>query len=93
MLTGMKEWREQHPHATLRKIEEAMEERLVRLRAGMVEELVQMSPQAEGNQTAPESHPTCERCGAVLVSRGKQIEIERSYGTCPQCGQGLFPPG
>ena len=44
----------------------------------------------------------CERCDKPLVSRGKQrrqlqtsggehVEIERSYGTCPDCGQGLFP--
>lgn len=103
MLTGMKDWREQHPTATLREIEEAMDERLAKLRAGMLEELVKMSPQVEWSQAAPESRPTCEQCGKPLESRGKrsrwlqtsggqQIEISRGYGTCPQCGQGLFPP-
>ncbi len=104
MLSGMKEWREQHPPAPLREIEEAMDERLARLRAGMLEELARMSPQADWSQTPQEDRPRCERCGDVLVSRGKQnrwlqtsggelLELERSDGTGPQCGQGLFPPG
>ncbi len=103
MLTGMKEWRQQHPHASLREIEQAMDERLAKLRAGMLEELVKMSPQADWSQAPAESRPRCERCGSMLVSRGKQsrwlqtsggeqVQLERSYGTCPQCGQGLFPP-
>lgn len=103
MLTGMKEWRQQHPTATLREIEEVTDERLTKLRAGMLEELVRMSPQADWSQSPQESRPRCEQCGEVLVSRGKRsrwlqtsggqhVQIERSYGTCPQCGQGLFPP-
>src|SRR5215831_5323744 len=101
MLTGMREWRQQHPTATLREIESAMDERLAKLRAGMLEELVKMSPQADWSQASHESRPKCERCGEVLVSRGKRsrwlqttggalVQLERGYGTCPQCGQGLF---
>ena len=47
LLTGMKEWRQQHPHATLREIEEAMDERLAQLRAGMLADLVKISSQAK----------------------------------------------
>src|ERR1700704_3946600 len=103
LLTGMKEWRQQHPRATLREIEEAMDERLAKLRAGMLEDLVKMSPQADWSQGPQEQRPRCERCGEPLESRGKrrrwlqtsggqQVQLDRSYGTCPQCGQGLFPP-
>lgn len=103
ILTGMKEWREHHPHATLHEIEQEMDERLNQLRAGMLEELINMSPQADWSRVAPETRPRCEKCGALLVRRGKQsrwlqtsggeqIELQRSYGTCPECGQGLFPP-
>jgi len=103
MLTGMSEWRQQHPTATLREIEEAMDERLAKLRAGMLEDLVKMSPQADWSQGPEESRPICEQCGKPLQSRGKRsrwlqtsggqaVEIERSDGTCPECGQGLFPP-
>ena len=80
-----------------------MDERLAKLRAGMLEELVKMSPQAGWSQASQENRPRCEQCGESLVSRGKrsrwlqtsggqQIQLERSYGTCPQCRQGLFPP-
>lgn len=38
ILSGMKEWRQQHSKATLREIEEAVDARLAKLRAGMVAE-------------------------------------------------------
>jgi len=48
--------------------------------------------------------PRCPRCGARREPRGRHrrrwrtsggqaMELEREYGVCPQCGQGLFPPG
>ena len=37
VITGMKEWRLQHPRATLTEIEAALDERLARLRARMLE--------------------------------------------------------
>jgi RNA polymerase-binding transcription factor DksA len=24
---------------------------------------------------------------------GVSVKLEREYGICPQCGQGIFPPG
>src|SRR3989442_16628 len=58
------------------------------------------SGQRVGKQ--PEERPTCATCGEPLVARGKQkrrmqatmgreIELERTYGTCPTCGTGFFP--
>jgi phage host-nuclease inhibitor protein Gam len=38
VMTGMKEWRMQHPKATFREIEAALDERLARLRARMLED-------------------------------------------------------
>jgi hypothetical protein len=104
MLTGRKEWRQQHLTATFREIEEEGDARLAKLRAGMLEDLAKRSPQADWSQLPKEQRPTCEQCGTALVSRGKQsrwlqssggqhIEIERGYGTCPPCGQGIVPPG
>jgi hypothetical protein len=37
VISGMKEWRLQHPRATFREIEAAVDERLARLRAKMLE--------------------------------------------------------
>lgn len=45
----------------------------------------------------------CEACGVGMTARGRrrkrvvtvrgEVEIERRYYVCPQCGQGRFPPG
>jgi ribosomal protein S27AE len=104
ILLGMKEWRQQHPKATLREIEEAVTERLSRLGARMIQDAAQTSAAADWTKQVEAEAPRCEHCGEVLVSRGKrprrlqasggaQVTIERSYGTCPRCGVGLFPPG
>lgn len=104
VLSGMIEWRLQHPKATLQEIEDAVDERLGRLRQRMVEDAVQASSAADWSQQAKEDRPRCPECGTALVSRGKQkrrlqtqggrlLELERSYGTCPTCGSGFFPPG
>jgi len=38
VVTGMKEWRLQHPKATLREIERALDERLAKMRARMLQD-------------------------------------------------------
>lgn len=45
-----------------------MDERLAKLRAGMLEELVKMSPQADWSQAAPKNQPTCEHCEAHVAA-------------------------
>ncbi len=101
---GMNQWREAHPKATLREIEAAVDAQMNQLRAQLIQELVQMGEAGEWSEGPPEARPRCERCGTALVARGKQtrflqtnggeaIKLERSYGTCPECGQGIFPPG
>lgn len=104
ILAGMKEWRREHPRATLREIEEAVSQRLSRLGARMVQDAAQTSPAAEWTSQPAQERPRCPQCGSVLVSQGKrrrhlqgsggaEVEIQRSYGVCPTCGVGLFPPG
>lgn len=101
---GMNQWRAAHPQATLREIEDAVDAQLTQLRARLIQELVQQGEAGEWSEAPPEARPRCERCGTVLVSRGQQtrwvqtnggeaLKLERRYGTCPDCGQGLFPPG
>ena len=97
---GMNQWRAAHPKATLREIEEAVDAQVNQLRAQLIQELVHMGEVGEWSE---EERARCERCGTVLVARGKQmrylqtnggeaLKLERSYGTCPDCGQGIFPP-
>jgi hypothetical protein len=103
VLTGMKEWRLQHPTATLSEIEAALDERLGRLRARMLEDAALASPVASWDQEQGEARPPCPACGAPLQARGEHprhlqtqagqaITLTRRYGTCPACGTGLFPP-
>lgn len=104
VLTGMREWRGQHPTATLNEIEAVLDDRLNRLRAKMLQDLALASRATQWKEQALETWPVCPHCQAPLGSRGQQerhlqthggreIVLERSYGVCPACGTGFFPPG
>jgi ribosomal protein S27AE len=103
VMTGMKDWRVQHPKATFREIEAALDERLARLRARMLEDALLVSRAAEWEATDAE-RPVCPQCGTVLQARGREtrtlttdydqaLQLERRYAVCPRCQAGLFPPG
>jgi len=102
IISGMAEWREQHPKATFREIEAEVDKRLSVLRARMLSDAAIRSAQAEWDRAKGEV--VCSNCGAKLESKGKkkrklqtrggqEVELEREYGVCPKCGQGIFPPG
>jgi hypothetical protein len=104
VITGMKEWRQQHPKATFREIEAALDERLARLWARMLEDTLLVSRAAEGNAT-DKGQPVCPQCGAVLQPRGREtrtlttqhdqlLQLERRYAVYPHCqATGFFPLG
>ncbi len=103
VLSGMKEWRLAHPKATMREIEQAVEERVNRLRARLLEDVALASESREWTHEPEQARPRCPVCQTPLQGRGKHtrrlqttggldITLSRSYGTCPQCGTGLFPP-
>jgi predicted RNA-binding Zn-ribbon protein involved in translation (DUF1610 family) len=104
ILTGMREWRLQHPAATLTEIEQALDERWYRLRARMLADLALEREAAHWQASASAERPTCPDCGRALIRRGRQprqlkthgdqeLTLTRSYGYCPNCRKGLFPPG
>jgi hypothetical protein len=101
--TGMREWRNQHPKATLREIETELDARLAHARARMLEDLALASTAATWQQAARLQTPTCPECATTLDQRGthprtllthggQELTLERSYGVCPKCGGGFFPP-
>jgi uncharacterized protein with PIN domain len=103
VLSGMKEWRLQHPRASLREIETALDERLARVRARMLEDLALASAAARVREAPEGERPRCPTCGGPLEARGTEkrtltttynqpIVLERSYASCPACQAGLFPP-
>lgn len=102
VISGMKEWRLQHPRATLREIEAALDERLAKMRARMLQDAALASSAADLRRGAEQR--VCPECGGKLVERTREvrrlvtthdqvIELERSYGVCHRCGAGIFPPG
>lgn len=104
VLTGMKEWRLAHPEATFGETEQALDERLNRLRARMLADAAKASAAAAWEERGEEERPVCPACGEALQSRGqrprrlqtqggREVLIERTYGVCPACGVGVFPPG
>jgi RNase P subunit RPR2 len=101
VFAGVAQWRATHAQATLAEIEHVVDEQIHRLRAHMIEQAAQASTAAgsEANQGL-----VCEQCGKPLQARGRakrrwqtqggqQVEVERTYVSCPQCGGGFFPPG
>lgn len=104
VLLEMRSWREAHPTATLQEIEEEVDQRMARMRAGLVEGTAMSSTAVEVGSRAVEQPPRCPTCGGVLQARGKQVRqlkttggqtvrLTRSYGYCPTCQVGFFPPG
>ena len=103
VLSGMTEWRLQHPKATLRQIEGALDERLGKMRARMLQDAALASAAADIKTAQASERPVCATCGSRLVERAvtarelvtqhnQVLKLERSYGVCPTCGAGRFPP-
>jgi YgiT-type zinc finger domain-containing protein len=101
---GMTQWRKEHPQATFREIEAAVDERVNQLRAQLIEEVVQMGETEAWSQKPEAERPRCATCGTPLSARGERtrwlqtrggeaIKLRRTYGTCSECGEGFFPPG
>jgi YgiT-type zinc finger domain-containing protein len=101
VLVGMKEWRLAHPKATLREIEAAIDERLAKVRARMLEDVALASRATD--VAATEERVNCPKCGREMEAHGQAertllttgdqaITLRRSYTVCPSCGEGLFPP-
>ena len=101
---GMTQWRKEHPKATWAEIEAAVDEQINQLRAQLLQDLVLLGQDEDWRELPEEERPRCPTCGTVLWARGEQtrdiqttggetVELRRTYGTCPTCGVGFFPPG
>ena len=104
ILSGLREWRTAHPTATFAEIQAAVDERLDRLRATLLQEVALASAAAEGAAVPTAERPICPECGERMAPRGTRdrtltaqgdqaVKLTRSYWVCPACGAGLFPPG
>jgi hypothetical protein len=88
VVSGVLEWRTKNPRATLNQIEAAVDERLDRMRAKMLEETALMSGSVKWRGKPKEDRPLCPSCGEPLSSRGtgersvqtrggKQVRLKR----------------
>ena len=104
ILSGFKEWRQQHPRATLSEIEAALDARLARLRARLLEDAALASAAADLRALPAEARPRCPRCGQAMALRGPEerhltttyeqpLTMRRHYAVCAACDEALFPPG
>jgi hypothetical protein len=104
IMAGIEEWRPQHPKATLREIEAAVDECLPELRTRMLQDVALASPAANLRVVKVQDRPVCPQCGTpveprgprerqVTTHQGKSLRLRRSYAVCPTYQVGLFPPG
>jgi hypothetical protein len=98
----MTAWNASHPEATLLDIEVKARELVSKLEAHLIEASALQREPADWSQREASQPPTCPICQVPLLSRGKRvrhlqatagrdIHLQRTYGTCPQCGTGFFP--
>ena len=104
VILEVKEWRLQHAKASFKEIEEAVDGSLARARARLLQDVALASEATKVSSVQEGRGSQCPQCSHPLESRGQRtrslitnydqsINLKRSYGVCPACGTGLFPPG
>ncbi len=104
VMRGLKDWRVQHPTATLREIEQVLDARLGQMRARLMNDIALASTAADVTTAQEQDRPRCPTCAGPLQARGQQqrtlttqhdqpVPLRRTYTYCPTCQVGLFPPG
>jgi len=100
VLSGLKEWRIQHPRATLKEIEEALDQRLNRMRARMLRiwrwQVRRQVCRRRGHALVVRSvgSPWCrggKGNGGCRPTEGKRLFWNRVMAYVPGVGWGFFP--
>ena len=103
IIREMKAWNASNPQATFLEIEVKARELVSQLEAHLIQESALERERDDWSQREERERPSCPNCQMPLLSRGKRvwhlqvtagrkIQLERTYGTCPKCGTGFFPP-
>jgi uncharacterized protein with PIN domain len=101
LIEELNKWREKHPRATMREIEEEIDRRMSKMRARLIADTVMRSASPDMEKGKKEM---CPKCGGEVKKKGKkkrkletnggqEIKFEREYVTCQSCGHGFFPSG
>ena len=97
--SGIKEWVDQHPTATMAEIERETMRRMAQLQARMMEDILRAKAADQRSESV-----VCPECGAPMQYRGDrerrlqaqgglEVVLKRGYAVCPECGAAFFPPG
>jgi len=91
-------WQAAHPKATMEELEVAV----LKLRQEFGSELARVLLEHR-EATRPVPGPRCPQCGHEMQYKGDKalhppttlgdLEFARAYYYCPECDQGVFPPG
>jgi RNase P subunit RPR2 len=103
ILVDMDNWNKSNSDATFLEIEEKARELVSKLEVALIEKSALEREAESWTEQEEKERPICQNCKVPLVSRGKhtrnlqgasgrEIKLKRTYGTCPNCGTGLFPP-
>jgi len=95
----LERWQAEHPNATMREIEQRVEQAMAQLG---VQVMAGLAMAREANAGAEEAR--CPKCGGATIRRGRRLRrlkaahdesvvLTRQYVTCRQCGHGFFPSG
>lgn len=104
VLAEMDTWNQTNPGANFLEIEEKARDVVSKLEAAIIEQSALEREEESWKDMEEEERPTCQSCKMPLISRGKrmrrlqgsagkEIQLKRNYGTCPNCGTSFFPLG
>ena len=77
VLSGMKEWRQEPPRASLREIEAVVMERMSRLTARLIQDLALSSATTEWSSQPLDERPRCPLCWLLGTSVQKLASCTR----------------
>lgn len=98
MYDQLRQWREQHPEASIDEIAGQVTPRRRELMGELLKQLVRQHGAGEVVEGL-----ACPACGGGMIYKGAQkrgivhlegeVGLARAYYYCAQCETGLFPPG
>lgn len=90
-------WGEEHPEATFDEIVGKLSQERRALMGEMLGEMLLQHGDGRYEEVA------CPECGTKTQSNGRrtrtivhaegEVKVKRAHRLCPDCGQGIFPPG
>jgi hypothetical protein len=103
ILVDMDNWNKSNSNATFLEIEEKARELVSKLEVALIQNSALEREEDSWKDMDEKNRPTCPHCKLLINMRGnrirklqgahgREIKLKRTYGTCPKCGVGFFPP-